>query len=43
MANMQQLGSSPFAPSGYQVWRNVKDFGAKGEYPANIQINASKD
>ena len=32
MAKMRQTGSSPFAPSGYQVWRNVKDFGAKGEF-----------
>lgn len=30
MATMAQRGSSPFAPSGYKVWRNVKDFGAKG-------------
>ncbi|KAI9159080.1 Glucan 1,3-beta-glucosidase [Paramyrothecium foliicola] len=26
-----QLGSSPFAPSGYQFYRNVKDFGAVGD------------
>ena len=26
-----QLGESPFAPAEYQVWRNVKDFGAKGD------------
>ncbi|KAL2759071.1 glycoside hydrolase family 55 protein [Sodiomyces alcalophilus JCM 7366] len=24
-------GQSPFSPSGYQVWRNVRDFGAKGD------------
>ncbi|CAF3635715.1 unnamed protein product [Fusarium graminearum] len=24
-------GISPFSPSGYKVWRNVKDFGAKGD------------
>lgn len=24
-------GMSPFSPSGYKVWRNVKDFGAKGD------------
>ncbi|EIM83048.1 exo-beta-1-3-glucanase [Stereum hirsutum FP-91666 SS1] len=24
-------GSSPYGPSGYQVFRNVKDFGAKGD------------
>jgi hypothetical protein len=26
-----QLGESPFAPAGYQVWRNVMDYGAKGD------------
>ena len=26
-----QLGKSPFAPAEYQVWRNVKDYGAKGD------------
>ncbi|KAH7305819.1 pectate lyase superfamily protein-domain-containing protein, partial [Stachybotrys elegans] len=31
IATIRQRGSSPFAPSGYQVWRNVKDFGAKGD------------
>ncbi|KAF4446144.1 putative glucan 13-beta-glucosidase [Fusarium albosuccineum] len=31
MATISQRGSSPFAPSGYQVWRDVKDFGAKGK------------
>ena len=24
-------GKSPFSPSGYKVWRNVKDYGAKGD------------
>ncbi|EED24638.1 hypothetical protein TSTA_079930 [Talaromyces stipitatus ATCC 10500] len=28
---MQQQGSSPYAPAGYQVFRNVKDYGAKGD------------
>ncbi|OQE19278.1 hypothetical protein PENFLA_c019G10317 [Penicillium flavigenum] len=28
---MTQRGSSPFAPSGYKVWRNVKEYGAKGD------------
>ncbi|PNP58788.1 hypothetical protein FNYG_15021 [Fusarium nygamai] len=32
MATISQRGSSPFAPSGYQVWRDVKDFGAKGKW-----------
>ncbi|KAJ3466400.1 hypothetical protein MRS44_007058 [Fusarium solani] len=38
MATISQRGSSPFAPSGYQVWRDVKDFGAKGNtiYPATV-------
>ncbi|KAL2752051.1 glycoside hydrolase family 55 protein [Sodiomyces alcalophilus JCM 7366] len=32
MAQQEQLGSAPFAPaSGYQVWRNVKDYGAVGD------------
>ncbi|KAG7286304.1 hypothetical protein NEMBOFW57_008612 [Staphylotrichum longicolle] len=30
MADMPQLGASPYAPAGYKVWRNVKDFGAVG-------------
>lgn len=28
---MTQLGSAPYAPSGYKVWRNVMDYGAKGD------------
>ncbi|KAJ5613709.1 hypothetical protein N7528_007363 [Penicillium herquei] len=31
MATMTQRGANPYAPSGYQVWRNVKDYGAKGD------------
>lgn len=31
MVKMQKLGRSPFAPAGYQVWRNVKDYGARGD------------
>ncbi|KAL2018129.1 hypothetical protein VTK56DRAFT_1259 [Thermocarpiscus australiensis] len=31
MENMVQNGASPFAPSGYKVWRNVKDYGAVGD------------
>ncbi|KAL4796348.1 hypothetical protein BDV19DRAFT_388484 [Aspergillus venezuelensis] len=31
MASMVQNGASPFAPDGYKVWRNVKDYGAKGD------------
>ncbi|KAM5347264.1 hypothetical protein ACJ41O_010269 [Fusarium nematophilum] len=35
MANIKQRGSSPFAPKGYKVWRNVKDYGAKGDGKAD--------
>ncbi|KAK1466641.1 hypothetical protein CCUS01_07251 [Colletotrichum cuscutae] len=31
MVSMGSSGTSPFAPSGYKVWRNVKDYGAKGD------------
>ncbi|KAL3478251.1 pectin lyase-like protein [Aspergillus californicus] len=31
MTTMEQRGASPFAPEGYKVWRNVKDYGAKGD------------
>ncbi|CAI7617233.1 unnamed protein product [Penicillium palitans] len=31
MATVDQTGQSPFAPSGYKVWRNVKDYGAVGD------------
>ncbi|CAM1509011.1 Fc.00g027500.m01.CDS01 [Cosmosporella sp. VM-42] len=31
MAKIKQHGSSPYAPDGYKVWRNVKDYGAKGD------------
>ncbi|KAI3194501.1 CAZyme family GH55 [Penicillium roqueforti] len=31
MATMVQRGANPYAPSGYKVWRNVKDYGAKGD------------
>ncbi|KAH8810663.1 pectate lyase superfamily protein-domain-containing protein [Xylogone sp. PMI_703] len=30
LANMQH-GQMPFAPAGYPVWRNVMDYGAKGD------------
>jgi glucan 1,3-beta-glucosidase len=29
--NIAHQGTSPFGPGGYQVFRNVKDFGAKGD------------
>ncbi|KAM5466025.1 hypothetical protein MauCBS54593_006275 [Microsporum audouinii] len=35
MTTIPQRGSSPFAPSGYKVFRNVRDYGAKGE---NIMV-----
>jgi hypothetical protein len=32
MAKQQQLGSAPFAQkTDYRIWRNVKDYGAKGD------------
>ncbi|KAG7117994.1 Glucan 1 like protein [Verticillium longisporum] len=31
LEGMTQNGLSPFAPSGYKVWRNVKDYGVKGD------------
>ena len=31
METMTQRGSAPYAPAGYQVWRNVKDYGAYGD------------
>ncbi|KAL6234792.1 hypothetical protein BDW75DRAFT_230891 [Aspergillus navahoensis] len=31
MNTMDQNGLSPFAPSGYKVWRNVRDYGAVGD------------
>jgi glucan 1,3-beta-glucosidase len=30
--NIAHQGVAPFAPSGYTVYRNVKDFGAKGTF-----------
>ncbi|KAM5345868.1 hypothetical protein ACJ41O_011729 [Fusarium nematophilum] len=42
MATISQRGSSPFAPSGYQVWRDVKDFGAKGKCPLKEQPQETK-
>lgn len=30
LANIKHRGVAPYAQSGYQVFRNVKDFGAKG-------------
>jgi hypothetical protein len=30
METIKHQGASPFGPSGYTVFRNVKDFGAKG-------------
>lgn len=31
LASLGSLGQSPFAPSGYQFFRNVRDFGAVGD------------
>ncbi|KAK1995810.1 pectin lyase-like protein [Colletotrichum falcatum] len=31
METMTQRGSAPYAPAGYKVWRNVRDYGAYGD------------
>ncbi|KAH8698403.1 pectate lyase superfamily protein-domain-containing protein [Talaromyces proteolyticus] len=31
MAKIEQNGASPYAPADYKVWRNVMDYGAKGD------------
>ncbi|KAL4756108.1 pectate lyase superfamily protein-domain-containing protein [Aspergillus foveolatus] len=31
MPHMNKNGYSPYAPDGYKVWRNVRDYGAKGD------------
>ncbi|CAG8390666.1 unnamed protein product [Penicillium salamii] len=31
MASLEQNGASPFVEKGYKVWRNVMDYGAKGD------------
>ncbi|KAH7039787.1 pectate lyase superfamily protein-domain-containing protein, partial [Microdochium trichocladiopsis] len=31
METISQNGRAPFAPEGYKVWRNVMDYGAKGD------------
>ncbi|KAJ5552813.1 pectin lyase-like protein [Penicillium frequentans] len=31
MASLEQNGASPYAESGYKIWRNVMDYGAKGD------------
>lgn len=36
LSSMQQRGSSPYAPAGYQVFRNVKDYGAEGEIASHF-------
>ncbi len=36
LESIAHQGISPFGPSGYTVFRNVKDFGAKGEWTAFV-------
>jgi glucan 1,3-beta-glucosidase len=36
LESIAHQGISPFGPSGYKVFRNVKDFGAKGEWTASV-------
>ncbi|KAL6229037.1 pectate lyase superfamily protein-domain-containing protein [Aspergillus navahoensis] len=31
MPHMEKNGNSPFAPDEYKLWRNVRDYGAKGD------------
>ncbi|RLL97668.1 hypothetical protein CFD26_105896 [Aspergillus turcosus] len=31
MPQMEKNGRSPFAPDGYKIWRDVRDYGAKGD------------
>ncbi|KAH1335252.1 hypothetical protein KXX14_008588 [Aspergillus fumigatus] len=31
MSSMEKNGASPFTPESYKVWRNVRDYGAKGD------------
>ncbi|KAL6229168.1 hypothetical protein BDW75DRAFT_245974 [Aspergillus navahoensis] len=31
MPYMEKNGHSPYAPDGYKIWRNVRDYGAKGD------------
>jgi hypothetical protein len=30
-------GVAPYAPGGYKVFRNVKDYGARGEFSDDVQ------
>lgn len=41
LSTMQQQGSSPYAPAGYKIFRNVKDYGAMGEIENHFSYNYS--
>jgi glucan 1,3-beta-glucosidase len=36
LESIARQGVSPLGPSGYTVFRNVRDFGAKGELTASV-------
>jgi glucan 1,3-beta-glucosidase len=40
LESIAHQGLSPFGPSGYTVFRNVKDFGAKGELTTSVYFTS---
>lgn len=39
--NIAKQGIAPFGPSGYTVFRNVKDFGAKGNLACLLSLSTT--